>query len=90
MDGVGQNTGKGYYIDSAVIWISLAVMWLVLVFVVFNVIPLSNDGLVRIVIVGSAALAGIFATSALIAVLLHLRRNQNVLYEDAPPQEGAH
>jgi hypothetical protein len=72
-----------YFVDGAVIWISLVAMWAVLGFTLRHVLPLTDDQLARGVICGAAALAGVFATSALIALLLHLRRERASLYAGA-------
>jgi len=74
-----------HLIDTAVILGSLLLFFMVLVFTVHNVIPLSDDWRVRAVVISSAVLAGVFAAAALIALVLHLRRHRDSLYrEDAP------
>ena len=84
------RAGRMYVIDSAVIWISLVVMWFVLIFILLQVVPLADDFLTQAILVGSAILAGVFATSALVALLLHLHRERNSLYagELSPTSES--
>jgi hypothetical protein len=83
---VSRRSHNLYRIDSAVIWASLAALWITLASALFGVRGLSSDWRVRAVLAGSAALAGIFATSALLALLLHLRKDRRELYpEDASP-----
>ncbi len=74
-----------YQADVAVIWISLAAMWTVLVYALGEVAPLAADLSTRVVIVAAALLAGVVATSALVALQLHLRRQRTTLYDGGQP-----
>ncbi len=74
---------RGYRLDALVIWIALAALWVVLAFTLRLVLDLAGDGSTRVLLVGAAGLVGVFATAALIAVLLHLRRDGATLYNDS-------
>jgi hypothetical protein len=75
---------KPYYLDVTVVSVSLAMTWCVLVFTVYQILGLSSDSTVKAVIIISAALAAVFATASLIAVIVHLRKSRESIYrEDA-------
>jgi len=79
---MSRNRHNLFLIDAAVILASLLLLCLVLVFTVRNVVPLSGDWRVRAVVLMSAALAGLFAAVALVALVLHLLRHRDSLYEE--------
>ena len=77
-----RRTHSMYATDAAVIWTALAVMWVVLAFTLRQVLPLASGVPTRVVMVASAVLAGVFTTSALMAVLAHLARHRAALYAE--------
>jgi hypothetical protein len=71
---------RPYIRDSLVILLSIMAMWGVLSFVLREVLRLTGDIRVKLVLVISAVAAGVFATGAFIALFGHLRRNRAALY----------
>ncbi len=78
-----KNRAAGAYaVDCVVIWTALLLMWLVLGLVLLQTFPLTPERGIRTLLVCAAALAGIFCTSALVSLLLHLRRHHGTLYAE--------
>jgi hypothetical protein len=71
-----------YLVDCATIMVSMVLTWAVMALVLRTVLGLTSDLAVRATIEIAAATAAVFATSALIAVLVHLRRNRETLYAE--------
>jgi len=76
------NGTKMYQQDTALVVIFIILVWLVLGFVLISISSLAPNDLVRDVTLGAGSLAGIFVTSALIAVLVHLKKNRVGIYND--------
>jgi hypothetical protein len=84
VDGIEKQAARAYAGDRAVIVICLVLTWLVLAFVLREVLGIADEAGTRAALAVSAAAAAVFCTSALAAVLTHLRRNRESLYrEDA-------
>jgi len=71
-----------YLLDCATILGFLVLTWSVLVFVLREASNLSSSVVVKIIMEVSAGLAGVFATAALVAVLVHLKKNRESLYRE--------
>ena len=78
-----------YLRDSATIVFAMVATLVVLAVVLREVLVLTADRRVRLVVGLSAAAVGIFATGALTTLLFHLRRNRESLYraDMAPPPD---
>ena len=76
---------KSYLVDCVTIIVFMVLHLLVLALVLREVLRLSPRLDVTIAIVGAAAAVGIFATAALLAVLIHLRRHRESLYQTGAP-----
>ena len=73
---------KMYRQDTGLVVIFIILVWLVLGFVLISISGLAPDDLIRNVILVTGSIAGIFVTSALIAVLVHLKKNQDSIYSE--------
>lgn len=71
-----------YQFDRFIVLMFVVLMWLTLTFVFFQVANLSSDNAVRVLAFISGAAAGAFGTAALVAVLVHLKKNFEVLYTE--------
>jgi len=69
-----------YRSDMALVGIFFAAMWVVLLFVLFQVHGIAPDQATRIVATATALLVGIFSSGALVAVVIHLRKHREDLY----------
>lgn len=74
--------GKMYRQDTGLVVICIIFVWLVLGFVLINVSSLAANELIRDVTLGAGTMVGIFVTSALIAVLVHLKKNRVAIYSE--------
>jgi len=57
-------------------------LWIVLIYTMIIVNSLAPSHTVRIVAISAAVIAGVAATTALIAVLGHLKKNKQELYSE--------
>jgi len=73
---------KMYYGDCVLIFVFILFLWLVLVCVMSAAAKLAPDHAVRVVALLTGAVAGVSATWALIAVLVHLKKNRLQLYAE--------
>lgn len=73
---------KLYRQDRGLVFVFILFVWAVLGFVLKNVFSLAMNDLIRNVALGAGLLAGIFVTSALVAVLAHLKKNRIALYSE--------
>lgn len=71
---------KLYTTDCVTMMLFLAIFWLLLIYIAFNVIALASEPAVKGVIIAAAALIAAFGTASSIAVLVHLRKNQRQIY----------
>ena len=73
---------KLYRQDRGLVFVFILFVWAVLGFVLKNVLSLAMNDLLRNVALVAGLLAGIFVTSALVAVLAHLKKNRIALYSE--------
>jgi hypothetical protein len=73
---------KMYRSDYILISTFIVFLWVVLAYVMPVVSGLIGDNSLRMVTLGAGCVAGVSATSALVAVLAHLRKNQTQLYTE--------
>jgi len=73
---------KLYRQDRGLVFVFILFVWAVLGFVLKNVLSLAMNDLIRNVALVAGLLAGIFVTSALVAVLAHLKKNRIALYSE--------
>jgi len=71
-----------YMIDCITIIGFMVVLWIVVCGVVFQVIPLASNSAEKMVIASIGAMAVIFSTAALVAVLIHLKNKKVELYRE--------
>jgi hypothetical protein len=68
--------------DIALLGVFTVAMWLVVGYVFFQVIDVAPGIGAKIIVGGSGGILIAFATSAMFAVFLHLRKNGPALYEE--------
>jgi len=73
---------KMYRGDSNLIIAFTIFLWIVLIYTMIVVSGLAPDNTVRIAAISAAIVAGVTATTALLAVLGHLKRNKQELYTE--------
>ncbi|MEL7566070.1 MAG: hypothetical protein AAGU27_14445 [Dehalobacterium sp.] len=73
---------KMYRGDSNLIIAFTIFLWIVLIYTMIIVSGLAPDHTVRIVAIGAAIIAGVAATTGLLAVLGHLKKNKQELYTE--------
>ena len=73
---------KMYQQDTGLVVIFIIFVWLVLGFVLISVSGLAPNDLIRNVTLVAGSMAGIFATSSLVAVLVHLKKNRVGIYSE--------
>lgn len=71
-----------YRSDMALVGIFFVSMWAVLAYVLSQVWGIAPDGATRAIAVTTALLVGIFASGALVAVAIHLRKRKEQLYRE--------
>ncbi|MGK0465813.1 hypothetical protein [Clostridium sp.] len=71
---------KMYWQDCITIFTFMVILWIVLAYVIINVSAISPTIMVKIIVIITGSVAGAFSTTALIAVLVHLRKNGHQLY----------
>ncbi|MHB8077073.1 hypothetical protein [Desulfosporosinus fructosivorans] len=79
-DGVKMD--KMYRQDTGLVVIFIIFVWLVLGFVLVSVSSIAPNDLIRNVTLMAGLMAGIFVTSSLIAVLVHLKKNRFGIYSE--------
>lgn len=82
MEFDGEKINKLYRQDTGLIFVFILFVWVVLGFVLLNVTSLAVSDLIRNVALIAGVVAGIFVTSALVAVLVHLKKNRIALYNE--------
>lgn len=82
MEFDGVKMDKLYRQDTGLVLVFIIFVWLVLGFVLINVSSLAPNALIRNVTLVAGSLAGIFVTSSLIAVLVHLKKNRVGIYSE--------
>lgn len=73
---------KMYRQDTGLVVVFIIFVWLILGFVLISVSSLAPNDLIRNAILVAGSTAGIFVTSALIAVLAHLKKNRAGIYSE--------
>lgn len=76
----GVKMDKMYRQDTGLVVIFIIFVWLVLGFVLISISSLAPNVLIRNVTLVAGSMAGIFVTSSLIAVLVHLKKNRVGIY----------
>jgi len=71
-----------YRSDMALVGIFFVAMWVVLLYVLFQVNGIAPDRATRAIATITALLVGIFASGALAAVAIHLRKRKEALYSE--------
>lgn len=71
-----------FHRDAAILGFFTAFMWLTLLFVYFSIINMVPGYSVKIIVSVSGAVLLAFASSAMLAVFFHLKRNGSHLYEE--------
>ena len=82
MEFDGAKMNKMYRQDTGLIVVFIIFVWLVLGFVLINIRSLAPNDLIRDVTLAAGSMAGIFVTSSLIAVLVHLKKNRVGIYSE--------
>ena len=82
MESDRRKMDKMYRRDTRLVLIFIIFVWLVLGFVLISVSSLAANDLIRNVTLASGMIAGIFVTSSLIAVLVHLKKNRVGIYSE--------
>lgn len=82
MEFDGSKINKLYRQDTGLIFVFILFVWVVLGFVLMNVSSLAVNDVIRNVALVAGAVAGFFVTSALVAVLVHLKKNRITLYSE--------
>jgi len=73
---------KMYRQDTGLVVVFIIFVWLVLGFVLISVRSLAPNDLIRNVTLVVGSTAGIFVTSSLIAVMVHLKKNRVGIYSE--------
>ena len=68
--------------DLALLGVFTAAMWLVMCYVFMQVVQIAPDLLAKVIVTGAGIALLAFATSAMFAVYLQLRRNGDELYQE--------
>lgn len=82
MEFDGSKVDKLYRQDKGLVFVFILFVWVVLGFVLMSVTSLKVSDLIRHVAEVAGVLAGVFVTSALAAVLVHLKKNRLALYSE--------
>lgn len=78
--GMKKRIKMMYFQDRMVIFSFMISFWAILSYVMVNISYLDIDYTIKLIILLAGILAGIFGTTALIAVLIHLKKNCDELY----------
>lgn len=73
---------KKYMMDSIIILFFVVFTWSILLLVLKTVYDIALIPSVKAVSIISCVLLGVFSTSALVAVLAHLKRNRTDIYQE--------
>ncbi|MFA9423300.1 MAG: hypothetical protein ACERLG_06965 [Sedimentibacter sp.] len=73
---------KMYTTDCVAIISIMAILWTILTIVMFNISGIVENQNLRMIIFAIGILVGAFATASSVAVIIHLKKNQNNLYKD--------
>lgn len=80
-----------YLTDCFTVMLFLVLFWAIIVFVAFNVVTLTITTLIRSIIISTTALIIAFGTSSSLAVLAHLKKNQQEVYlQEITSQQNQH
>ncbi|HBW37637.1 MAG: hypothetical protein VR66_27770 [Peptococcaceae bacterium BRH_c23] len=82
MEFDGSKINKLYRQDTGLVFVFILFVWVVLGFVLMSVARLAVSDLIRNVALVAGVVAGIFVTSSLVAVLVHLKKNRIALYSE--------
>jgi len=77
-----RRIARMYCSDVGTIVFAMVATWVVLALVLHECLPLADSRRVKLILVTSALAVCIAAMAALIALLLHLRRNRGTLYRE--------
>ncbi len=73
---------KLYLQDCIIVLIFMIVLWSILVYVLSKVVLIAPGTTVKMFVIFIGIMAGTFATAAMVAVLVHLKKNQKQLYTE--------
>lgn len=79
---------RKYRFDCALILFCIIFSWIVLLFVLETVYALAQIAMIKAVSILSCLIVGVFLTSSLIAVLVHLRENTVGIYQEDIINQG--
>ena len=82
MEFEGPKINKLYRQDTWLVFVFILFVWVVLGLVLVNVTSLAVNDVIRNVALFVGVVAGFFVTSALVAVLVHLKKNRIALYSE--------
>ncbi|HWR44534.1 hypothetical protein [Sporomusa sp.] len=82
MENDWEKIDKMYRNDTGLVVIFIIFVWLILGYVLVSVSSLAPNDLIRNVMLAAGVMAGIFMTTSLIAVLVHLKKNRVSVYRD--------
>ena len=71
---------KMFIQDCSIVFTTMIILWAVLIFTMIGVSAIAPNKTVMGVILFAGIMAGAFATTSAIAVLVHLRQNKRRLY----------
>lgn len=77
-----KQIGRMHAQDRGLIIAFIIFLWIVLIYAMIEVTSLAPDPGVQLLILTAGSVAGIAATSALIAVLVHLKDKRNLIYAE--------
>jgi hypothetical protein len=77
---------KLYWQDTGLVSFFIIFVWGVLGYVLITVRSLTKSILIKDTAVATGLIAGIFVTSALVAVLVHIKKNKIALYREEVEQ----
>ncbi len=82
VSGLEEENKKLLLGDSATIMLILVVLWCIVSFVMMQIGSIMPNHAVKMVALVAGILVTTFSTAASIAVLIHLRKNQQALYTE--------
>lgn len=77
-----QEIKRRYYWDLSTLTVFIVLAWVVIASVLIKVINLSHDPVVNYTVLAAGITGLIFTTSALAAVIMHLKHNGSTLYRE--------
>lgn len=79
---MGEKIARMFKIDVMAIFFVMAVLWAVIAYVVVLLLSTFKDLNIQIAIATAGSLVTIFATSVMLAVINHLKRNKEEIYTE--------